>query len=309
MASKVVCDVLSSNFTNFKCCKTKSFLHFVCIQCLSIYHKTCIPRFKNRIEMVEGNQIICCRNELINITPKNDVEDTEIFKKIINELKEDNSCKDKHIECLKISNSKFVADASFCEAEMNEIIKSQEEKIKELNNCIEKLKISIKNLCDKETKTVATQTKQGKNFKKSVSTNTSLIDYKNTKPTHTGCPNKIQDTNNEKTEKNIIVLDDIKIRANNISLHDEINLVSCMPPTNKELYNKNYDKINDNLDVTNKNIKKRVLILGDDNAKYINKKMNTILDPSIYEIISVIKPGARLTDVMNRIDFLADNYT
>lgn len=29
----------------------------------------------------------------------------------------------------------------------------------------------------------------------------------------------------------------------------------------------------------------------------------------MYEIISVIKPGARLSDVMHRIEFLADNYT
>lgn len=123
--------------------------------------------------------------------------------------------------------------------------------------------------------------------------------------------NNTQNNYTEVSQNNIIEINESNIQdviiineneeTYNPSLHDEFQLASnatLMDGTNTS----------DLCINTNQNMK-RLLILGDDNAKHINYDLRKFLDSNIYDIRSIIKPGAVLSQVIDNIDPVVQNFT
>lgn len=139
---------------SYKCCNAK-FIHYVCVQCYGIYHKSCIPKFRNKLQFIEENKLICCEESNL----KSDYDEAkENLEKTVSELMEDGEIKSSYIQKLKTENNAFLKEALKREDEMNEIIQNQEDTIKELKEYINKL-TSSKQLKDEiSASTTSTQT-------------------------------------------------------------------------------------------------------------------------------------------------------
>lgn len=265
----------------YKCCKTKQFLHYVCIKCHGIYHKSCLPKYKSKIRFIKDNQIACCDNDSI----VSDLDDEkEMLEKTINELAEDGEMKNKHIQKIKSDYEAFVQEALKREDEMCELIKQQEKNIKELNEYIKSLK---KN----------TQTQAKDNIKKNtVFTQSQFIINKNA-ATNTEC---IEKTVTEKITEEI----QINTPTNSEPKEGEITVHDSLQGGNKITTNSDDNR---NIDNPNKDIKNKKKILLTDEIDVL-WKMRKLLDLSLYEIVSLKKPGAYLNQVMEDIENLTSNF-
>lgn len=148
----------------FECCK-KAFIHYVCVNCSKVYHKTCIAKNKENMEVNTDNKFRCCQSR----EPDN-VLDTSIMEKTIQDLAEDSIMKEKHIEKLKKVKEDLVEEALRNESELLVQIGKQEKLIQELKKQLTNLKRQM-NESVKELKTESTQT----NTKNTVSTEIQTI--------------------------------------------------------------------------------------------------------------------------------------
>lgn len=135
----------------FECCK-KAFIHYVCMTCSKVYHKACIAKMKENIEVISDNRIICCQSR----EPEN-IVDTSVMEKTIQDLAEDSLMKGKYIEKLKKVKEDLVEEALRNESELIVRIEKQEKLIQELKRQLVDLKLQMDESV-KEVKNVSTQT-------------------------------------------------------------------------------------------------------------------------------------------------------
>ncbi|KAG5882079.1 hypothetical protein JTB14_034863 [Gonioctena quinquepunctata] len=159
----------SRNIT-YKCCKTKQCNHYVCTNCTSIFHHSCIPRFRNKIQFIEGNKIVCCESD----KSVSDEKQVSLLEQTITELSNDGLMKDNFIDKLNKDREIVLNEALKLESEMSDLVEQHNKTIEDMKAEIiylqQKITDGIKN-----TATISTQTKPV-NKKKPVNLNRILSD-------------------------------------------------------------------------------------------------------------------------------------
>lgn len=279
----------SSSFNSFKCCKSKPFIHYVCVKCLNIFHKNCIPRFKRDINFIKDNKIICC-NDADESNSSDQDDEKSILEKTINELNSDSEQKSKYIQKLKIENQQFIQEAMKAEDEMIEQIKNQESLIRNLQDMIKELKKKSDSI-NKPSKNIGTQTN---NISKNV---LSLIDKKS-KETSAVDKTKYKDTGTQYENKSIT--NETQINAVNLNT----NRSKHIKITSNIIIRKDDSQPNKKLCQT-----KQILILADENGKHLNQAMRCMPELKEYNILTVCKPSAMHSQVLENIEKLTLDFT
>lgn len=285
-----------SDTIHFKCCKTKQFIHFVCIKCCGVYHKCCVYKFKSKIRFVKDNKLICCGDD--SYTSELD-EEKDLLEKTINDLSEDSERKDKYIRKIITASEEFSQEASKREEELLEIIKQQENAIQELNELLNRLKLST-------AKTKSSEVGIQTNFinNKNASTITDHMSYSG--------PEKItqitQSTQTCKKPKKPSAEQHLKNKRQKPDIDSTIPLVVQGSTKNSNLNIELAESIKTcNPNVSVKTTKKKILLLTDD--ENITWQMRRLIDLNKYEVISVRKPGARLNQVLENFESLVKGFT
>lgn len=154
---------------NFGCCRTKPFPpnYYICKNCLKVFHKSCVQQNKNKYKFLKDFQILCC-----NLDSKNDEDEKSLLEQTIGELSENSEMQNKHIEKLKRENKQFLKEVAMREEELNELLKKQQESIRNYEAEIIELRHKIDELTNKTIKTISTQTEG----KKTISLATQTIE-------------------------------------------------------------------------------------------------------------------------------------
>ena len=279
----------SSSFVNYKCCKSKPFIHYVCVKCFNIIHKSCLPKYIKNIRIIKENKIVCCRQG--EETYLSDDDEKSILEKTINEMMEDSEIKNNYIRKLKSDNKLFVDDAIKTEEDMNMQIRKHEKTIQELKEHIRELKNSIE-ATKKDTKTNSTQT--DKNNKNASTITEQTLTHLNNK-SHTNSCN----------ERGTIIQDVSKITFKN----KQPKIVYPKHINTKEKQILKDPKLNIQGISKNKIKKNKILILGDEYGSKLNMLLSKYGELDPYEIMSIIKPGALLYQIIENIDTLSRNLT
>ncbi|KAG5870194.1 hypothetical protein JTB14_023182 [Gonioctena quinquepunctata] len=238
--------------------------------------------------MIQENQIICCEDNYICSESDSNLEDKQVFETTLLELSLENETKTKYIQKIQQQNKLFLDHVSLTEEEMNNTIKLHELKIKELNAHIEELKKKpIKTTTDKIS-TTNTGVQTEKTHKKCSSTNTEAISILDTSAAdqidYTGCPET----------------DDGNVITNRIQDVD------------KELKNVYKYKAQNDLPTTGAKSEKntnQILILSDDLGENVTPILRKRLSKSTFNISALVKPGARLHNVLENIEHLIKDFT
>lgn len=256
----------------YKCCKTKQFIHYVCVKCGSVFHKACVLKCKSNFKFIKENKIVCCEED--SYAPDLNEGNSELLEKTIHELMEDSELKNNYIQKLKYEHQLFLEEAMKREEEQNDLLTIQKNTIQELNMFINKLKKTLSDKTEKPANTIFVQTNPL--IKENVST----------------------ETESSKLNLNI----HSKRNKNSVDNIDPSIIVEGINNNNRA------EKINATMTKTAKLAKKkRILLLSDD--KNINWQIRELLDLSVYEVLSVKKPGALLHQVMENIEIMTKNYS
>lgn len=271
---------MSSNENiSYTCCKTKSFIHYVCVKCSNVIHKCCVSKYRNKIRFVKDNKIVCCKLDEISLSEEN--EEKSILEKTISELNEDSAAKNRHIKKLKDESKLLLEEAIKSEAEMSALINKQEKIIQELNLQIRELKKQIQSP-KKITRNNSTQTSQKV---KHISTSTDLL----TEDINMNIINKPFIQNKQRIQETA------ETKEKN-SLNNILNLQKYYDTKNKTK--------------TQERKKKQILLLTDDIGRNIERQLTRQLGNSHeHEIVSIIKPGALLHQVIHCVENLTKNFT
>ncbi|KAG5880844.1 hypothetical protein JTB14_005645 [Gonioctena quinquepunctata] len=236
--------------------------------------------------MIKENQIICCEDNDICSESDSNLEDKQVFETTLLELSLENETKTKYIQKIQHQNELFLDDVSLAEEEMNNTIKLHELKIKELNAHIEELKKKPTKTTTDKISTTNTGVQTEKTHKKCSSTNTEAIldisaadqiDY-------TGCP---------KTDDGNVITNrtqDVDKELKNVYKYKTQNDT----PTTGAKSEKNTNQI---------------LIISDDLGKNVAPILRKRLSKSTFNISALVKPGARLHNVLENIEHLIKDFT
>lgn len=262
----------------YKCCKTKQFLHNVCVKCGSVFHKSCVLKFKSKFKFIKENKIVCCEED--SYASDLNEGNSEFLEKTIHELTEDSELKNNYIQKLKYEHKLFLEEAMKREEEQNDLLTQQKNTIEELNMLINTLKKTISDKTEKQVNTISTQTNPLTRKNVSTMTESSELNL------------------NIHREKN-------KISTQNIDSPIIMEGINNIKRTNN--INTSATKAGKSATKAVKLDKKKILLLTDE--KNINWQIRQLLDLSVYEILSVKKPGALLNQVMENIEILTKDYS
>lgn len=265
-----------SNVINFKCCASKQFIHYICVKCYGVYHKCCLPRFKNRLRLIKANKLVCCDD----YASESD-DEKDLLEKTVHELTEDSVIKNSYIEKMKAENKAFLEEAILREEEMCELIQKQKQIIQELNDYISCIKKRVDNKEHIESISIGIQT--NKIVDKNVGIQTDM-------PTV--------------TEE---IMQNREIKSKGDRNQDFSNLSSTNTIQGDDTKRLSTIKENIIADNSKKPTKKQILLLADEND--LNWQIRELLNPNMYDIISIKKPGASLHQVIENVEMLAKNFT
>lgn len=268
----------SSEQPSFKCCKSKSFTHYICVECLSVIHKCCIPKFRNKIRFIKENKIVCCK--LDDSFPIEEDEEKSILENTISELNEDSIAKNKHINRLKEENKLLLDEAIKAETEMSQLIRNQEKIIQELNLQI----VELKKQTQTTKKIFKNNTTQTEKKVKHITTSTDLT-----------MENLNMNILNNKWIQN----------EQTVQITNEIHGKQILDNTQ---HSRKHGK--NNTRKIDKHRKNQILLLVDDTGRNIVKQLRREFSNSYaYEILSVVKPGAMLHQVIECVEILTKDFT
>ncbi|KAG5887041.1 hypothetical protein JTB14_030000 [Gonioctena quinquepunctata] len=121
---------------------------------------------KNKYEFLKNFLILC--EKCIDHSETSSADEKSVFEQTINELTESTEMMNSQIEKLTQNNNLFADEAVQREDELNDIIKSQEEIIRESRIKIDELQIITHNLTSKPKQTTLTQTEANNSSSKSI---------------------------------------------------------------------------------------------------------------------------------------------
>ncbi|KAG5876134.1 hypothetical protein JTB14_029700 [Gonioctena quinquepunctata] len=121
---------------------------------------------RNKYEFLKNLLILCenCKDH----SETSSADEKSVFEQTINELTESTEMMNSQIEKLTQNNNLFADEAVQREDELNDIIKSQEEIIRESSIKIDELQIIIHNLTSKPKQTTSTQTEANNSSSKLI---------------------------------------------------------------------------------------------------------------------------------------------
>lgn len=269
----------SSPVISFKCCKSKHFIHYICVKCSSVFHKSCLPRLRKQISFLKENKIICCKDE--NESYFSDLDkDNSLLEKTVADLQEDSEIKNNYIQRLKRENKLFMEEAIKMEDEMSQTIQKQETIVREL---------------EAQIRVLRKNSSANNRIAKNESTQINLKKITNDKSTSVvnilGNVSGVGNLNLNRTAETSKI--NSKIISNNDKSNSLIEMNNSIP-TLKEPVAQNH---------------KKLLILGDDLGRNINKLTRQRLGNSTHQIESIIKPGASYMQVIHNVEVLTRTYS
>nr|CAI5857656.1 unnamed protein product [Callosobruchus analis] len=254
--------------SKFKCCRNKEALYYICATCLGVYHHSCANRLRSIIKISE-NKIFCsqgCEEKTIDDSSKKYLEE-------INTLKTEVSEKDKYIEHLQKTAKDFE----------NDVIEIEEKFIEEQNRFKELLRCQKEQMYTMHTEIMKAEG-QNKNLSEMIDT------YRN----HVKEMEKeIQQLKTVEAEMltSISILEDTNdTYAKEIGMlqkETDITIVTANTSQSPQ----------ENLDQDNSSSVRKILVIGDEQARGVSRWLSTSLQKSDFLTSGIVMTSADLCDI------------